>query len=247
MRGIIHNRKRPKSLKKGESKMKKMYWLVETNEGSVIMTDDGDVRRVCRFPEISVENECDAIEAILSVEDDSSWEQYEETAEELFLSNNECKILAEYEEGEKIEKCFVFVDDFDNDPEKAYNWENAKNRMVELNDGLDMMHEDRSAYFVSFINGDKYIYHEEDIFGERLYSNDNLAWDLLRRTGMSEHDIKNHIKLGVWFYKDYEEFIEMNGSFYKENPDENPVEDFENLEEGISSYNGRTYHISFAQ
>ena len=79
--------------------MKKLYF-VRTNAYDMIISDNGEIRRV-----MTDSNECNiyagnneekfenALRILESVEDDSSWEIYEETVEELI--HGDCEIIAE--------------------------------------------------------------------------------------------------------------------------------------------------------
>lgn len=73
--------------------MRKIY-LVETQDYRFLMSDDGEYRRVLTDDKDSNMYDMPVDEYMAAIEDDSSWEVYEETAEEL-LNGNE--ILAEIE------------------------------------------------------------------------------------------------------------------------------------------------------
>ncbi len=64
--------------------MKKLYFVV-TNGYNMCVSDDGEVRRVISnecVPQGSSITEAEAIEWLNTVEDDSSWECYEEPIDE---------------------------------------------------------------------------------------------------------------------------------------------------------------------
>lgn len=76
--------------------MKKLYFVV-TNGYDMVISDDGEIRRVL------IDNDaCDLYEQrdraekfLHEVEDDSSWGEYSETVDE--LTDGECRIIAEIE------------------------------------------------------------------------------------------------------------------------------------------------------
>lgn len=75
--------------------MKKLYF-VNTNAYNAIISDDGELRRVISneyIPQRELTKE-EALEALEAVEDDSSWEEYKETVEELA---DDFEIVAEIE------------------------------------------------------------------------------------------------------------------------------------------------------
>lgn len=76
--------------------MKKIYY-VTTNANDFLLTDDGEVRRIldnedALCPRDGDGNYIDVNRFIASVEDDSSWDEYTETADELI---GDGKIIAE--------------------------------------------------------------------------------------------------------------------------------------------------------
>lgn len=74
--------------------MKKIYF-VKTNASYIAITDDGDVRRVLDNADRFVT--ADTLESLAESADfdDSAWEIYDETVDELL--DGQCEILAEYE------------------------------------------------------------------------------------------------------------------------------------------------------
>ena len=77
--------------------MKRLYF-VSTNAYDMLISDDGDVRRVLvDNPLCNLYEQRERAEDFLrEVEDDSSWREFEETVDEL-TSDPETKILAEIE------------------------------------------------------------------------------------------------------------------------------------------------------
>lgn len=77
--------------------MKRLYF-VSTNAYDMLISDDGDVRRVLvDNPRCNLYEQRERAEDFLrEVEDDSSWREFEETVDEL-TSDPETKILAEIE------------------------------------------------------------------------------------------------------------------------------------------------------
>lgn len=73
--------------------MRKLY-LVATQDYRFLMSDDGDLRRVLTDDKDPSMLDADPIEYLNAVEDDSSWEVYEETAAELIEGQ---EVLAEIE------------------------------------------------------------------------------------------------------------------------------------------------------
>lgn len=77
--------------------MKKVYYI-STNGYDMIVSDDGEVRRALadssRFA--VCEHRDRAAEFLNEIEDDSSWEELEETIEEI-LAHDEVEIIAECE------------------------------------------------------------------------------------------------------------------------------------------------------
>lgn len=77
--------------------MKKLYYI-STNGYDMIVSDDGEIRRA--LADSSRFAVCDhrdrAAEFLNEIEDDSSWEELEETVEEI-LENDEVEIIAECE------------------------------------------------------------------------------------------------------------------------------------------------------
>lgn len=62
--------------------MRKLY-LVATQDYRFLMSDDGELRRVLTNDKDPSMIDADPIEYLNAVEDDSSWEVYTETTEEL--------------------------------------------------------------------------------------------------------------------------------------------------------------------
>lgn len=78
--------------------MKKKLYFVSTNAYDVLVSDDGEIRRVL-FDSIACrlyEQRGRANEFLREVEDDSSWEEFAETVDEL-TDHPETRILAEIE------------------------------------------------------------------------------------------------------------------------------------------------------
>ena len=77
--------------------MKKLYY-VHTGAYDMVISDDGEVRRVLAdSPCYAVCDHRDRAEEFLAeIEDDSSWEEYPETVDEL-TNGMETKVLAECE------------------------------------------------------------------------------------------------------------------------------------------------------
>lgn len=77
--------------------MKKLYYI-STNGYDMVVSDDGETRRA--LADSSSFAVCDhrdrAAEFLNEIEDDSSWEELEETIEEI-LENDEVEIIAECE------------------------------------------------------------------------------------------------------------------------------------------------------
>lgn len=77
--------------------MKKLYYI-STNAYDMVVSDDGEVRRALadssRFA--VCEHRDRAAEFLNEIEDDSSWEELEETIEEI-LAHDEVEIIAECE------------------------------------------------------------------------------------------------------------------------------------------------------
>lgn len=77
--------------------MKKVYYI-STNAYDMVVSDDGEIRRV--LADSSSFAVCDhldrAAEFLNEIEDDSSWEELEETVEEI-LAHDEVEIIAECE------------------------------------------------------------------------------------------------------------------------------------------------------
>lgn len=77
--------------------MKKLYYI-STNAYDMVVSDDGEIRRV--LADSSSFAVCDhfdrAAEFLNEIEDDSSWEELEETVEEI-LAHDEVEIIAECE------------------------------------------------------------------------------------------------------------------------------------------------------
>ena len=75
---------------------KKILYYVETNAYDMVISDDGEIRRV--LADSSRFAVCDhrdrAAEFLNEIEDDSSWDEYAETVEQL---TEGCAILAELE------------------------------------------------------------------------------------------------------------------------------------------------------
>ena len=79
--------------------MTKTLYYVNTNGYDFLMTDDGETRRILNneFAQCprDINGNYENIDGFLAaVEDDSSWEQFEETAEELTA---DCKIIKQIE------------------------------------------------------------------------------------------------------------------------------------------------------
>ena len=74
--------------------MKKIYF-VKTNASNIVITDDGDVRRVLYNADRFVTAETLESLAESADFDDSSWDIYEEAVDELL--DEQCEILAEFE------------------------------------------------------------------------------------------------------------------------------------------------------
>ena len=120
--------------------MNKLYF-VKNNAYNMCISDDGEIRRVISnecVPQGTV-TESEAIDWLNSVEDDSSWERYEETVEEL-TAFPETEIIAEIEctdsdVNEKIKisdmnraqlRCFLRIDSIsDSDIATFDEWDNA--------------------------------------------------------------------------------------------------------------------------
>lgn len=77
--------------------MKKLYFI-STNGYDMVVSDDGETRRVLAdSSSFAVCDHLDRAAAFLNeIEDDSSWEELEETIEEL-LESDEVEIVAECE------------------------------------------------------------------------------------------------------------------------------------------------------
>lgn len=78
--------------------MKKIYY-VNTNANDFLLTDDGETRRILDTidaicPKDENEKYIDIYGFLAAVEDDSSWDEYSETVEELTANAN---IIAEAE------------------------------------------------------------------------------------------------------------------------------------------------------
>lgn len=78
--------------------MRRKFYFVKTNAYDMIVSDDGDIRRVLTDSNsINLYSQRERAEDFLrEIEDDSSWAEYEETVEEL-TNGEETEILAEYE------------------------------------------------------------------------------------------------------------------------------------------------------
>ena len=74
--------------------MKKIYF-VKTNASNIVITDDGDVRRVLDNADRFVTAETLESLAESADFDDSSWDIYEEAVDELL--DEQCEIIAEFE------------------------------------------------------------------------------------------------------------------------------------------------------
>lgn len=82
-----------KIVRKDERKiMNKKLYFVETNAYFMIISDDGYVRRVISNDCVNPNFDFEPLDLLKEVEDDSSWDIYDETVEELI--SNDCKILA---------------------------------------------------------------------------------------------------------------------------------------------------------
>ena len=77
--------------------MKKLYYI-STNAYDMVVSDDGEIRRVLAdSSSFAVYEHRDQVAEFLNeIEDDSSWEELEETIEEL-LESDEVEIVAECE------------------------------------------------------------------------------------------------------------------------------------------------------
>lgn len=73
--------------------MRKLY-LIDTQDYRFLMSDDGEFRRVLTDDKDPSMYDIDPIDYLNAVEDDSSWEVYEETVEELLT---EAEIVASIE------------------------------------------------------------------------------------------------------------------------------------------------------
>lgn len=79
--------------------MAKTLYYINTNGGDFLMTDDGETRRIisneyAHCPRDNDGNYIDIDGFLAAVEDDSSWEEYSETVEELTAN---CTIVAQVE------------------------------------------------------------------------------------------------------------------------------------------------------
>lgn len=74
--------------------MKRKIYLVDTNGYRFLLSDNGEIRRVLTDDKDPDMYDVPIDQYMAAIEDDSSWEEYEESAEEL-LNGNE--ILAEIE------------------------------------------------------------------------------------------------------------------------------------------------------
>lgn len=77
--------------------MKKLYFI-STNGYDMVVSDDGETRRVLAdSSSFAVCDHCDRAAAFLNeIEDDSSWEEWDVTVEEI-LAHDEVEIIAECE------------------------------------------------------------------------------------------------------------------------------------------------------
>ena len=77
--------------------MKKLYYI-STNAYDMVVSDDGEIRRVLADSSSFAvyEHRDRAAEFLNEIEDDSSWEELEETVEEI-LAHDEVEIIAECE------------------------------------------------------------------------------------------------------------------------------------------------------
>lgn len=74
--------------------MKKIYY-VKTNASNIVITDDGDVRRVLDHADRYFTPDSLAAIAESADFDDSAWDVYEETVDDLL--DEQCEIIAEHE------------------------------------------------------------------------------------------------------------------------------------------------------
>lgn len=89
------------------------YYYVRTNGMDMIVSDNGEARRVytsfADLPQATTDRYDRSSEAkaiLLQIEDDSSWELFEESADELIADG---EILAEIDDAEEIEKIWYAV------------------------------------------------------------------------------------------------------------------------------------------